>query len=116
MWDDEIDYVLEEIERSGQQVIWKSLTNGAGANPWQPTNGTSTEYNVNMCFVPNSKLQYWNGTEIAVGETIGLMGYVEDFTPKIKDIVLRNGKELSIKNIKSLEPADKVVLYKVVFE
>lgn len=115
MWDEEIDYVLEEIEQSGQLVTWKQISKVETSTPWLPTNGTSIDNDVYMCFATNSKLQYWKGTEIPVGTLIGLMGQV-DFTPKMKDVVIRDGEELTVKVINTLAPNGDVVLYKVVFE
>jgi hypothetical protein len=115
MWDEEIDYVLEEIEQSGQLINWKQINKVETSTPWLPTNGTAIDNDVFMCFATNAKLQYWSGTEIPVGMMIGLMGQV-DFTPKMKDVVIRNGEELTVKQINTLAPNGVVVLYKVVFE
>ena len=60
-------------------------------------------------------IAYLRGTEVPTGSVMGLMGAV-NFEPSLKDVVIRDGKELRLENIDVLSPNGKTILYTVVFK
>lgn len=127
VFDDDIATALELIEENGQLVKWRQLSNNDTDDetdkPWKTDTEAvtpPTDFDVHICFLPIDRvgaqsLRYLAGTEVAVGSMYGLMGAV-DFEPSIKDVVIRDGKELAISSIDLLSPNGQKILYTVVFE
>ena len=57
---------------------------------------------------------YIKDIEAVTGKFIGLMGNVP-FTPKVSDVVTRNGDKLDIDSIDLLSPNGQKVLYTIIF-
>lgn len=60
-------------------------------------------------------IAYLRGTEVQNGSVMGYMGAV-NFEPSLKDVVIRDGKELRLENIDVLSPNGQTILYTVVFK
>lgn len=110
------------IAKKGMSVTWKQLTNGTPADPdkpWRPGATEHTDKTVNIVFFPYNRenqkfLALLTGTEVPKGEEYGLMGAV-DFTPTLKDTIVRNGETLAVETINLLAPAGDPVLYTIGF-
>lgn len=123
-FDRQIATALRLIAKNGQSVTWNSIVNGAPADPntpWIPAEPDDIEtHTVDICFLPIDRenmetMRYIFGTEVPGGNSMGLMGAV-DFSPFLKDTVLRGSETLRIKKIKKLEPNGQVILHWIIFE
>lgn len=109
------------IKKNGQTVTWRAIADTPNLiTPWNPGPRTVTDTSVFMCFLPVDRMTmetftFMNGTEVAKGSVMGLMGNVS-FEPNLKDVVIRDSKELRIANITLLSPNGQKVLYTVVFK
>lgn len=109
------------IKKNGQRVTWRNYTDTAAADPNKPWEGSAsggayTDYTVMIAFVPNESRRdrvfydYLPDTNVQTGRLAGLMGAVA-FSPSARDIIVRNGKEIRIKNLDNVMPNDQVVLW-----
>lgn len=111
------------IRQKGQAVKWRVITNGAPSDPlkpWKPTQSPTVDYAVSICFLPINKetqrtLMLQAKSEVPTSNLMGLMGAVP-FAPDMKDVVLRDGKELRIEAIDTLAPNGQPILYTVYFK
>lgn len=112
------------ITKYGQIVTWNQLSDGAPTDldkPWKPGGVVTTPQTATIVFLPDTKenkqlLRYLAGSLTLTGTLTGLMAQV-DFTPKPKDIVIRDGTQLVIKSIDILDPnGEGVILYFLEFE
>jgi hypothetical protein len=122
VYDRQIATALRLIAAKGQAVTWQSIDNGAPADaskPWLPADAVPVEHPVSILFLPDTRsgfewLAYLQGTEVPQGRMIGLMGAV-DFTPSIRDLVVRDGKPIRPLNITPLNPNGETILYTIGF-
>ncbi len=120
-FDAQIETAKRLIAKNGQLVTWRSK-NAEILNPnapFIPSNGIDVDRGVKIVFLPPNRvnqqfLQFLSGTEIQGGSVYGLMGAV-DFTPVLKDVVIRSGETLRIKSIDPLAPNGQIILYTVQF-
>ncbi len=123
VFDRQIQRAKEQIAKKGQAVIWRQLSNGApvdSSKPWKPSAATSNDNNVRIVFLPldletRKFLSYLKGTEVPTGSLGGLMAAV-DFDPAIKDVVIRDGRELTVRNFDLISPNGEKVLYILEFD
>lgn len=123
-YDRQIATVLRLIEKKGQSVVWNQLNNASPADPskpWKPGAAGATPHEAFICFVPvrdketRKLIQYLKGTDVPIGQLAGLMGQVS-FEPSIKDVVVRDGKQLAISSIDWLSPNGQKILCTIEFE
>lgn len=122
-FDRAIQTALRLIAKNGQKVVWRAINDATPPNPsqpWNPGAATPEDKDVVICFLPVDKetketFTFMKGTEVPKGSVMGLMGNVP-FEPNLKDVVIRDGKELRIANIDVLSPNGQKVLYTVVFQ
>lgn len=122
-FDGAIKRAKASIARKGQSVTWRQLVDGAPsdpAKPWRPGASTQTDNPVKIVFLPLDRtgLETYRrlvGTEATTGSCYGLMASV-GFTPKKNDVVIRNGEQLTILNIKIYEPDGTPILYIIEFD
>ena len=121
-FDRQVQTALKLIAKNGQAVKWRVVRDGApvdSSQPWKPTQpATPVEHDVTICFLTVDKdtyetLSYTAGGEVPMGAVMGLMGAV-NFEPSLKDVVIRDGKELRLENIDVLSPNGQTILYTVV--
>lgn len=106
------------IAKKGQDVTWKSLEDGAPSDPskpWRPSAATSTEHTVKIAFLPvdrrgDETRRYREGTAVPEGSLLGYMAQV-DFTPALKDVIVRDGEELTVLNFDLIAPNGTPILY-----
>lgn len=111
------------IQKNGQKVTWRVMTDGAPADenkPWKAGVGSYEEHEVFICFLPEDLrnkefIRYLTGMEVTTGTIIGLLGNVP-FNPSPKDVVIRDGVEYRINDIELLSPNGQKVLYTVEFK
>jgi hypothetical protein len=113
------------IAKYGQSVTWREPAEGLPADPEKPWSKTAAvpidHAGIKICFVPAKEnewrklLAYLKGTEVPTTKLAGLMGAVT-FTPALKHIVLRDGKQLRIASIDCLSPNGQKILYTLEFE
>lgn len=110
------------IKKKGQSVTWRQIENGHPGDPnkpWKVGSETFTDYTVDVAFLPPDRenkyfTEYMEGMTSKTGQTLAYMGQVS-FTPKAKDVIIRNGIEYPVETIDPIEPNDEgVILY--VFE
>lgn len=113
------------IAKNGQDVIWRSVVDGAptdDSKPWKPAEAADADTNAVICFLPTDKqsqqlFTYLRGTDdVSIGLVLGLMKGNVDFVPSQKDVVIRDGETLRIKSIDLLAPNGQKVLYTMEFE
>lgn len=121
-FDRQIQTALRLIEKNGEPVIWRSLTDVIPdvEQPWRTT-VTAIEYDAIICFLTvdlqtKETLSLITKTEVTKGMVLGLMGTVIGFTPSLKDTVVRHATELRILSIDVLSPNGQIVLHTIVFE
>ena len=122
-FDRQVQTALKLIKKNGQAVKWRVINDPLPtdpAKPWEPAKATPIDNDVVICFLPIDRqtmetLNFIKGTEISKGSVMGLMGQTS-FSPNLKDVVLREGKELRIASIDVLSPNGQVILYTVVFK
>lgn len=123
-FDRQVKTALKLIAKNGQAVKWRIVRDGApvdSSQPWKPTQpATPVEHDVTICFLPINKemretIAYLRGTEVPTGSVMGYMGAV-NFEPSLKDVVIRDGKELRLENIDVLSPNGQIILYTAVFK
>jgi hypothetical protein len=121
-FDRQIATALRLIQKNGQAITWRSLTNDPDpAEPWNAANTVVEHSGIFICFVPvrdretRKLFQYLTGMEVQVGQLAGLMGNV-NFNPTAKDIVIRDGVELRISNLDLLSPNGQKILWTLEFQ
>ena len=133
-FDRQIETALRLIAKNGELVTWRAINDPTPTDPndlaptdpnrpWLPGAATLTDHDVIICFLPatSSNLRtygsfsFMNKTEVPSGLVIGLMGQV-DFEPNLKDVVIRNGRELRIVDFDVLDPNGQKILYTVTFQ
>ena len=123
-FDRQVQTAKRLIAKNGQLVKWRIVRDASPANPaqpWKPTNpATPVEEDVTICFLTVDKdtyetASYMAGGEVPMGAVLGLMGAVS-FEPSLKDVVIRDGKELRLFNIEELNPNGQTILYTMVFK
>lgn len=110
--------VANQIARKGQLVTYKQIALDAPADPnkpWIVGTKTETQHSVKIAFLPDDfknreTVRYMTGTEIPQGYTIGFMAK-QTFTPKINDVISRDGVEVIVRTIDIYRPAGQPLLY-----
>lgn len=124
-FDRQIATAVRLIEKYGQAVTWTTVNDGAppdAAKPWKPAEAADTPNEATICFVPvrdndwRKLLAYLKGTEVPTGKLAGLMAGNVSFTPKLKDVVVRDGVTLNVTNIDLISPNGQKILYILEFE
>ena len=112
------------ISQKGQTATWESKTNDAPTDPsvkWKGVPVTTVTHSPKIVFLPNERYgremyRYFAGSDIPVGNMLGFMARV-NFTPSLKDTVIRNGETLSILSITPYDPnGEGVILYTLEFD
>lgn len=125
VFDRQIATAQRLIAKYGQDVTWQTVVDGApadAAKPWKPAEATDTQTTTKVCFVAvrdndwRKLLAYLKGTEVPVGRLAGLMAGNVSFTPKLKDIVIRDGVTLNVTNIDLVSPNGQKILYILEFQ
>lgn len=122
-FDRQIKTALRLIAKNGQAVKWRVIDDPTPTDPnkpWEPGPATPDDKDVTICFLPIDRqtmetFNFIKGTEVPKGSVMGLMGQV-NFDPNIKDVVIREGKELRIASLDVLSPNGQKILYTVVFK
>ena len=124
-FDRQIASAEKQIAKNGQSVVWRQVNKGTPADPdkpWKPSVASDTDKSVVICFLPVNRVNqqlfaYLRGTnDIPQGNVMGLMKGNVDFTPKPKDVVVRDGETYRIKSIEPLSPNGQKLLYTIEFE
>lgn len=111
------------IAKNGQAVTWRVIDDPTPTDPnkpWEPGPATPDDKDVTICFLPIDRqtqetFTFLKGVEVPTGSVMGLMGQV-NFEPNLKDVVIRDGKELRIASLDVLSPNGQKILYTVVFK
>src|ERR1044072_9107403 len=109
------------IKKNGQRGTWRAISDKPNpTQPWNPGSRVVTDNIVYICFLPVDRVSmetftFMNGSEVQRGSLVGLMGQVP-FVPNLKDVVIRDNRELRIANITVLSPNGQNVLYTVMFK
>lgn len=113
------------IARNGQEVNWRIVKDAAAPDvlkPWKPGEAADEDKPVVICFLPIEKesrqlFTFLRGqSDVPTGYTLALMKGNVDFTPSIKDVVVRDGAILRIKSLDLLSPNGQKVLYTMELE
>ena len=118
---DDIEFVREEIEDSGEAVTWRQIADGApadSAKPWKPGAAVEGDIPVIVTFVPENDRQlrvqqYLKSSVIPQTLEVGLMASYDSFTPKIKDVLLRGTVEYEVWYIDRLAPDGTDVFFRI---
>ena len=105
------------IQKNGQLVQWKKTVKDVSAtNPWEQVETVSVSNDVYICFLSSTDpwLRYIKGSDVPLGGIYGLMGQTS-FSLSIGDVVIRDGKELRIKEIDSFAPNGEIILNTIEF-
>lgn len=126
VFDRQIRSVTRLISKYGQTVTLKSTSSVTPnpTKPWEQTD-TSTETQVPMVFLSPSVsgaallgkefMEYIKGSELKVSEIRAYMAPTS-VAPKVSDIVVRDGKEMKIRAIDTLNPNGQTILHTLEFE
>ena len=105
------------IAKYGQVCTLRKIANGTPdpAKPWEPVTPTTVDNSVRIAFFPNTRannefLHYIPGTEIPAGTEVG---YLEGsgVAPTLQDLIIRDGKTLSIVSVDRIAPNGEICLY-----
>ena len=102
------------------KVIWRSVfSEDKPDEPWNVLPADPQETEVSIAFLPVDRESYETlclraGMELPKGNELGYMGAVS-FEPNLKDVVIRDGKELSIAYIDKIAPNGQNILCTVLF-
>lgn len=119
-FDRQIQTALRLIKKNGRKVQWRQIVATENpSEPWNPSPGTPVDNDVDICFLPVDKTTYETltlraGTELPKVSELGYMGAV-NFEPNLKDVVIRDGKEMAIVYIDKLAPNGQNIFYTVLF-
>lgn len=119
-FDRQIQTALRLIKKNGRKVQWRQIVATENpSEPWNPLPGTPVDNDVDICFLPVDKTTYETltlraGTELPKVSELGYMDAV-NFEPNLKDVVIRDGKEMAIVHIDKLAPNGQNILYTVLF-
>ncbi len=108
------------IASKGQSVTFRQITDGAGVDaskPWLPTAATTVDHAVSVVFFPANRqgrevLHLMGDTEVPTGMLLGLMA-AQSFAPKLKDVIVRAGRVLTVEFIDEVAPNGDVVVYRM---
>jgi hypothetical protein len=118
-YDPEIQMVLDMIKEDGQVVQWRKVAPVVADEnkPWLKTDAAPALVDVSIAFVTGSTAftRLLAGSNLGVGGVRGLMGAV-NFTPDIKDTVIRDGETYAINSIDVVAPSGQPILYKIEFK
>lgn len=96
---------------------WVEIANDQAATdePWKTGFGQNNRHNVKIVFLQDTLedrqlLKYLKGTEVKNGNVNGIM-YPQGFTPTLKDVVLWQGRQLTVNAIDPLAPVDSPIIY-----
>ena len=89
-------------------------------NPWEIPQSSTDPSDVRIFFFSDNKenkrfQEYIPTNDVDMGVIRGLM-YKTTFEPKKKDVVLWQGKELTVVHIDETRPVDDTILYDIRFE
>ena len=117
-YDDMIETALEMIEEFGQSVTWQQVsedTKPDPVKPWISGDTITVDNTVDMVFLPvdsvaQKSIQMRTDSLVPAGTEVGYMGQTS-FTPSIRDVVIRGGETITIKNIDVYSSSGEAVLY-----
>jgi len=120
VYSSQITQATRLIDAKGQTVTWRQLVDGASATPWKPSAAVPTDTEVTMAFFPEDLQgfrvqQYRKDDSVPTGLEVAYMAQ-QSFTPKIKDTVIRDGKEMNVWYVDTLAPDGTDILYTVGLE
>ncbi len=122
-FDRQIATALKLIEENGQLIKWRIINDPVASDPttpWILDEAVTEDKDAYICFLPVDRwtmqsLGFMPGTVIPAGLEMGLMGS-QEFNPDLKDVVIRDGKELRIDTINILSPNGQPILYTMIFK
>lgn len=122
-YDRAIATAKRQIKQKGRIVVWRSLADATPVDPntpWKVSGAAGVNHDVSIVFLPTNRQNletfgYKPGMEIPKGAEFALMAQVP-FEPNMKDIVVRDGRELRIDNMIVLAPNGQKILYKILFK
>jgi len=120
MTDPRIKLARQQIAKKGQLVTWRQIEDGMPLDPTKPwivAESEVLEYQVSIVFLPDTRFNFQGSkfhptTEVPTGFGVALMG-AQEFIPKIKDVIIRNGVEMVVRNLRTLSPAGESLLYEM---
>lgn len=123
-YDRQIKQAQRVISRKGQAVTWrKKLVIVDGAEPWKETKPVApaddhNDFPVSIVFLRPGRvpafLSLIVGTDVPQASVRGIMPAVS-FVPDLKDTVIRDQVELSIKSMNVIAPNGDPILYDIEF-
>ena len=116
-YDSLVKTALRLIKKKGVSVIWRQITEGPSPDPdkpWLSGETITTDYSVDIVFLPVSTIssQYMSGTTVPEGAVVGYMPQVA-FVPSIKDVIIRDNKQITINKFNEYKPAIDTILYEL---
>jgi len=127
-FDRQINTVKRLIAKYGQTVTFKHINSPVAlddSKPREKTDIAASQTDIKMVFLSPSVsgasqfgkelLQYLSGTEIAKGTVRGYCGSFQ-YEPKLNDIFIRDGNELTIKAADTLAPNGQIIMHIVEFD
>jgi hypothetical protein len=108
------------IAKNGMEVTWRQLTDGMPldpSKPWITSESECQEYTVDIVFLPDERLNFQTSrlmdrSEVPTGFGVAYMSG-QEFKPKVKDVIIRNGEELVVNQIRTIAPAGEDILYEL---
>lgn len=107
------------IDKFGERVVFRTIRDGTppdSTKPWVPGAAVTTDRNVTVAFFPDKLanrfaaqlgMSRMNQTDhMPEGYMVGFMAPVS-FDPNLKDLVIRDGKPLTIDKLEVIKPNDE---------
>lgn len=112
------------IAKYGAKVTYRTVRNGPlpdATKPYEPGPSVTVDYaNTPVVFLKSDRkatrgVQYAPQSEIPAGYELALIAGDVAFEPTLKDVIIRDGKTITIEWLEPLKPADLPILYRVGF-
>lgn len=120
--DSMIEVAVSMLDEFGQTAIFRSKANPISTNgmDWRPTNQDPNDITVKMAFLPRRRqtqeTQYIiNGSDLPTGMTTVLVAPMS-VLPTTKDVIIRDGIELRIESINTINVNGQIILHKMVVD
>ncbi len=115
------------IAAKGQVVTWQQITDASpidASKPWKPASPAMPtvfypkvaffSYNSATPHLRNAQEGFGKDGEFIQGKLYGIMA-VQSFVPTLKDVITRNGSQLSLDMIDPLQVNEEIIIYTLGF-
>ena len=123
VYDSSVAAATRELKKWGEECTWQSRVDGSlvdATKPWDKSADTIVETKVRILFTfddleDRQLRRYLKNASTQRGLVNGMM-HVVNFEPKLKDTVIRAGKQLVVATLDVLSPGGVIVYHLIEFK